>query len=224
MPIDNARETLRITLRQRCFYLFATLLLLVMAVPFLEHTATGRIVLNALNLLILLTGAAVIGRGAGAVIIGLLLAAPAAGFQAFGFFTQTPQFFILSEAFSAAFYFITISYLLTYALRREVLTMDKLYGCAAAFLMLGALWALLYNILLYYYPGALTINGAPMETTPLSTILYFSFATLTATGMSDVLPAHGIARTLCSLEMITGVLYIALLIARLAGNYAPGER
>jgi len=37
------------------------------------------------------------------------------------------------------------------------------------------------------------------------------------------MPVHPVARMLCSLEMITGVLFIAVLIARLAGSYPPRE-
>ena len=43
--------------------------------------------------------------------------------------------------------------------------------------------------------------------------------------MSDILPLHPIARMLCSLEMIAaGVLFIAVLIARLAGAIPPDRR
>jgi hypothetical protein len=55
-------------------------------------------------------------------------------------------------------------------------------------------------------------------------MLYFSFATLTATGMSDILPVAPFARILCVFEMVTGVLFIAMLIARLAGQYPPDKR
>ena len=55
-------------------------------------------------------------------------------------------------------------------------------------------------------------------------MLYFSYVTLTSTGMSDVMPAHPIARILCVLEMITGLLYITVLIARLAGSYPPQNK
>jgi hypothetical protein len=113
---------------------------------------------------------------------------------------------------------------MVYTLQRKVLTMDKLYGAAAVFLMLGILWAYLYNILLWGYPGALTMSGAPMNSAPPSSMLYFSIATLTATGMSDILPVHPVARILCAFEMIVGVLFLAVLIARLAGNYPPPAR
>ena len=48
-----------------------------------------------------------------------------------------------------------------------------------------------------------------------------TWATLTGTGMSDVLPVAPFARILCVFEMVTGVLFIAVLIARLAGQYPP---
>src|SRR5258705_11907795 len=102
--------------------------------------------------------------------------------------------------------------------------MDKLYGAAAVYLMLGVLWAYFYNILLYFHPGALTVSGTPVSALLPSSLLYFSLVTLTATGMSDIMPAHPSARMLCAFEMITGVLFIAVLIARLAGSYPPHER
>jgi hypothetical protein len=220
---QKARDTLSVTLTQRCFYLFAALLVVLMSVPFLEGSPRGRILLNILNLAVLITGAAAIGRGAGALVIGVLLAVPATVCMIIGQVYEVRGWVILSNAFSAAFYFITVSYLLTYALRRDVLTVDKLYGAAAAFLMLGALWGYFYFILLWFYPGAITLNGAPVTLLPPSTMLYFSYVTLTSTGMSDVMPAHPIARTLCVLEMVVGVLFITVLIARLAGSYPPKD-
>jgi len=222
--IDAARATIELTLRQRCFYLFLALLLVLMAVPFLEGTPRGRIVLNLINLGVLLAAAAAIGRGAGALVIALLLAASAGSLQVIGLLMEMPEVLVAAQVFAAGFYFVTVGYLFTYSMRREVLTMDKLYGAAAAFLMLGVLWGYFYTILLYFHPGALAINGQPMAGAPPSTMLYFSFVTLTSTGMSDVLPVHPVARMLCVFEMVSGVLFIAVLIARLAGTYPPDKR
>lgn len=224
MPLSDAAETAALTVRQRCFYLFLALLLLAIMVPLLEESPHGRIVLNAISLAILLASAGAIGRGAGALIISLLLAAPAAVFQVLAYAYGVAHLLILSQAFAAGFYAITISYLLVYALQREVLTMDKLYGAAAVYLMLGFLWTYLYSILLWAHPGALAINGPPVNTLAPSSLLYFSFVTLTATGMSDIMPVLPMARMLCMFEMITGVLFLAVLIARLAGSYPVPQR
>ena len=222
--VRKARDTLSLTLRQRCFYLFAALLLLMMAIPFLEGTPRGRIVFTAIHMSVLLAGIAAIGRSAGGVLIGVLLGLPAAAFMAMGQLSEGRGLVILSNAFAAAFYFFNVSYLLSYALRRDVLTMDKLYGAAAGFLMLGVLWSYFYLILLWFHPGALTLGGVPVDRVPPSTMLFFSFVTLTSTGMSDVMPLHPLARMLCVFEMIMGVMFLAVLIARLAGTYPPREQ
>lgn len=224
MPIDDATATVVLTVRQRCFYLFCALLLLAVAVPFLEGSPRGREVLNAISLGILIASACAIGRSMRALVIAVLLAAPAVVFQLLSYSYGEPRLNVISQGFAAVFYAVTISYLMVYTLQREVLTMDKLYGVAAVFLMLAILWAYLYNILLWAYPGALTMNGAPINSAPPSSMFYFSVATLTATGMSDILPAHPVARILCAFEMIVGVLFLAVLIARLAGNYPPPAR
>ena len=55
-------------------------------------------------------------------------------------------------------------------------------------------------------------------------MLYFSFTVLSSTGFGDITPVHPVARMLCVLEQVTGVLFIAILIARLAGTYPPVGR
>ena len=220
---EVAPDLLAETLHQRCFWLSVALALLIVSVPFLEGTATGRIALHFASLLVLIAGAAAISRSAGAVIITALLALPTAVFVFLSLAYGQTQLLVLSQGFGAAFYVAVTRYLLSYTLQRDVMTIDKLYGAAAAFLLLGVVWSYLYAILLAFYPGALVINGSPVDALPPSSALYFSFAVLTAVGMSDILPMHPVARMLCSLEMITGVLFIAVLIARLAGTYPPRE-
>ena len=51
--------------------------------------------------------------------------------------------------------------------------------------------------------------------------LAVSFGTLTTAGFSNVVPATQHAQSLIILEQINGVLYVAVLIARLTGIYQP---
>lgn len=223
--LENARDIIAVTARQRCFWLFAAVLLLLISVPFIEDAPYGKVTLSICTLLVLMTGAAAVGRGGGAPVISTLLAVPTAGFLSFALLYGESQFILFSEFFGAAFFLFVTIYLLLYVFRRDVLTMDKLYGAAAAFLLIGVLWTYFYWILLALYPGALTMGGAPItRAPPPSTMLYFSYTTLTATGMGDILAVHPVARMLNMLEMISGVLYMAVLIARLAGTYTPPAR
>jgi len=208
----------------RCVYLFAALLLLLVMVPFLENMVWGRIALNAINVLILFAAAVAVSDSRVCFALSFILGVASVAFPLAGFTQWEPQLLLLSRGFGAAFYFLTVSYLLTYVLRREVLTLDKLYGAAAAFLMLGVIWTYFYSIVLYFHPGALAAGGAPIEMTKVSEMLYFSFTVLTTTGFGDITAVHPVARMLCVLEQVIGVLFIAILIARLAGTYPPVDR
>jgi len=48
-------------------------------------------------------------------------------------------------------------------------------------------------------------------------LLFLSFTSLTATGLSEIVPVTGHARSVAVLEMIAGVLYVAMVVARLVG-------
>ena len=58
----------------------------------------------------------------------------------------------------------------------------------------------------------------------LSSFIYFSFTVITSTGFGDIAPLSRQARSLCVLEQVSGALFVAILIARLAGVYPPLRR
>ena len=49
---------------------------------------------------------------------------------------------------------------------------------------------------------------------------YFSFITLSTVGYGDITPVSRIARWLAAMEAMTGLLYVAVLIARLVSLYS----
>jgi hypothetical protein len=221
MAIDQARAALAQVFFQRCFYLFGAVLALVMVVLLLEPGPRGRILLNAANLLVVVAAVATVGRTRLSFVIALLLAAPALLFQMLAIDDKgDPRFLVHSWAFGAALYAATVGYLLRYVFQRDVMTSDKLYGAAAAYLMLGALWGYLYSIANHLQPGSFAIGGA-VGSPPLGDLVYFSFTVLTSTGFGDIVPVLRYARGLCVLEQLTGALFLAILIARLAGVYPP---
>ena len=223
MSLEAEHEAVKLVVTQRCFYLFAALLLLLITIPFLEDTPRGLVTLNFINALVLIAALAAVARSQICLVIGVLLAAPAIVFQILSFIGYEPRYLALSRAFGAGFYFITVGYLLGYVLRRETFTTDKLYGAAAAFLMLGVLWSYFYALVLLFYPGALSVGGAPITESAVSEMVYFSFTVLTSTGFGDITPVHPVVRMLCTLEQVAGVLYLAILIARLASAYPPSQ-
>ena len=132
-----------------------------------------------------------------------------------------PAFVDLALRLDAAVYATTIALLLRYVFDREVLTTDRLWGAAAAYLMIGVLWCFLYAIVDRAIPQSFPVRGSP-EPLQLIDLLYFSFSTLTTIGFGDIVPLSRPARTAVMLEGIVGQLFLAILIARLVGVY-PAE-
>ena len=220
MAINRARTALAQVFFQRCFYLFVAVLALVMAVLLLEPTPRGRIMLNVGNLFVVVAAVAAVGRTQLSFVIALLLAAPTLFFQWLAVDNGDTQFLLHSWTFGAALYALTIGYQLRYVFQRDVMTADKLYGAAAAYLMLGVLWGYLYAIADHVQPGSFAFGGATVSP-PIGDLLYFSFTVLTSTGFGDAVPVLRYARGLCVLEQLVGALFLAILIARLAGVYPP---
>lgn len=114
--------------------------------------------------------------------------------------------------------------LLRYVFRAPRVTAEVLYAALAVYLLLGALFVPLYGLLDFYQPGALVDNLSGARPLPWQTVIYFSYTTLTTAGYGDVLPASPWARALANVEMVTGVLYLAVLVGRLVGLFAQREQ
>jgi hypothetical protein len=223
MAIAQARERLGRVFGQRCFYLFVVLLVLIGAVPFVEPTRFGRLVTNAVNLFVIIATVAAVGRTTLSFVIALLLAAPTIGFQWLFLAGEDPDALRWSWMFGGALYLAGIVYLLRYVFQRDVMTADKLFGAAAGYLMIGIFWAYVFALVDYFYPNAFAVYGTAA---PLSFLdcIYFSFTVLTSTGFGDVTPLIRQARGLVVVEQVLGALFLAVLIARLAGIYPPRIR
>jgi hypothetical protein len=220
MAIRAAQELLGRIFTQRCFYLFVVLLLFDAVVPFIEPGPEGKFAVAVLNCLVVVCAVAAVGRTVLSFIIVLLLAAGTLAFYWLSLEHEDTAHLARSWWFSAALDLMTIMYLLQYVFRPQVMTADKLFGAASAYLMMGSFWATGYGLINLFYPGSFVGLGESLNSDP-SDFLYFSYTVLTSTGFGDIVPKSRQARGICNLEQLAGGLYVAILIARLAGVYPP---
>jgi len=218
MRNETLNERLAHVPEQRCFFLFLAELALLVALPFLSGTTHGPVILFIINITILLTAVAVVGRSRSMLVIAVILVLPAIVFRFLALESNLPGYIALTWGFNAAFYIYILANLLHYVLRRDVMTADKLYGAVAAYILVAVLWAYLHGVTQYFYPGAYAFGGTP-KALDMTELIYFSFTTLATVGYGDITPALVHSRYLTILEMITGVMYVAILIARLTGVY-----
>ena len=222
MLILRARATLGQVFFQRCFYLFIALLLMIAGAPLID-VSQGRLATGMVNVFMIVAIVAAVGRSGRSFVAALLLAVPTLVFQWLFLSELYPHADVLWLGFGAALYILTLARLLAYVFRNDVMTADKLYGAAAAYLLIGVLWAYFYALIEQFYPSSFAIAGTPAVPS-IHEFVYFSFTVLTTTGSGDVAPLTPQARSACVVEQIVGTMYVAILIARLAGVYPPGAR
>ncbi|MBE7529378.1 MAG: two pore domain potassium channel family protein [Chloroflexi bacterium] len=100
---------------------------------------------------------------------------------------------------------------------------DVLYAAVALYLLLGALFVPLYGLLNMLQPGSFrdgTLPDAPLQWQQL---VYFSYTTLTSSVYGDILPVSWWARSLANLEIIAGMLFIAVVMSRLVALYSESK-
>lgn len=125
-----------------------------------------------------------------------------------------------------AFHAYAVMLLLGYVLRDDVITLDELYALACIYVLLALLWASAYAIVILYDPGAIYINEVnnPDRRVGWSDLVYYSMTTLTSTGYGEITPVTPPARALAMLQQVIGVLFVAILIARLTGMARVGGK
>ncbi len=113
--------------------------------------------------------------------------------------------------------------LLRYIFRAQKVTRDVLFAAVTVYLLLGALFVPIYGTLELLQPGSFVDNAAAGGPVFWQQLVYYSYVTLTTAGYGDLLPVSAWARSLATVEAVMGVLYLAILMARLVALYAARE-
>jgi hypothetical protein len=113
---------------------------------------------------------------------------------------------------------LTVIWMITFILLVQIfsrgpVTLMRIQGAIAVYLLFGFSWAQGYIIAAHFNPAAFSSSVGAFTST--SDWMYYSFTTLTTLGYGDVVPTGRISRMLAIAEALTGQLYLAVMIARL---------
>jgi hypothetical protein len=211
-------------------WLLLALVAQVLSYPFLDHYQRGRVAIAGFDLAILALALRASRAGSHETWLGYVLFVPAMVFgvaEALG--TSARGVYAVSMIAQALFHAFVVLCLLRYMLRDEIMTLDELFAAAGLYVLMAFVFAYLYALIEYWQPGAFVINVAnnPRGTTRWWDLLYFSFTCLTSVGFGEITPANDHARSLVMIQQMLGVLYFALVVARLVTlqtRRAEGER
>jgi Ion channel len=209
-----------------CFYLFAALLLLLIMLPMFQNSEEGKLWFTAMNLPVLVSSVVTLGRSRLFFWIALLLAGAAFGLLVASHFAGGAGYLAWSWRFSVGVFVLTLVHLMHYVLRPvgpEEMMIDRLYGGAAAYLLLGLLWCYFYAIREHMSPDSFAGLG-PHKELHIADLVFFSFGTLTTAGGGDLVPQGKAAQMLVLLEGLAGTLYMGAFVARLVSMYSSGPR
>jgi hypothetical protein len=185
----------------------------ILVLPALKPEGTLGIIGDVVFSLLLISGAASIPRRRLTLLVVSVVAAAALLIRWTNW--VAPSVVLVEWRALATLVSVTLLSLVVLAqvFRAGSVTLSRIQGAIAVYLLLGLAWAAAYELLALRQPGAFA--GAGVEGDLPQRWLYYSFVTLTTVGYGDVTPVHPIARSLAVLEALTGQLYPAILLARL---------
>jgi ion channel len=220
-PIKSALERLRFR-RFSAVQLLIALAVFFACAPLVEEIKGGDLIISILFSLLLLSGVLAVADSKRVLIVAVVLAIPAVGCRWINHFRPDlvhPAVFLVCGFFLIAF---VVARLLRFILQATSVTLEVLCASISAYLMLGLMWTIAYWLVDQLTPGgafSYNTNAGPRSMNGF-TGFYFSFITLSTVGYGDITPVSRIARWLAAMEAMTGLLYVAVLIARLVSLYS----
>ena len=176
----------------------------------------GHLVLSAISVGVLSAAVLMVRRSPRETWVALALAV--LGVAAFGLYRLTGATalgVIGATGYAAAFFYSAVA-LIGYMLQDERTTVDEMWAAGATFMLFTEAYAWLFMGLQLLRPDAFVVAGGSNEMSWVQ-LLFLSSANFSATGLSDIYPAIAHARVLLVVEQWNGVMYFAIVVARLAG-------
>ena len=194
-------------------HLLIALLLLFISCPFLLQLSSGKVIESAMITLVLFSALFAISDRI-SLIMGLILALLALSGQWGTLFWKKNILDPLYLLPAIAFILIVIYHLLRFTLKAKEVGIETICASISGFLMMGLLWSRIYEFIGKLNPQAFAFQK-PGDVMSSFTAFYFSFTSLTTIGFGDITPVTPIARMMVVMEAVTGMFYMAVIVATL---------
>lgn len=184
--------------------------------PLTRPAGLGNAVLMATFLALLGSGIAAVSRTGVAIYVIGSLALLSAVARAATFFAPGDVSEIGRKLSGAVFCLLLAAVVFERIFRSGHVTVHRISGAVAAYLLIGLVFAFVYDAIETMLPGAFQFATPELRDTQLSDpMVYFSFTTLTTVGYGDITPQIPLTQSLANLEALIGQLFPTILIARL---------
>ncbi len=197
--------------------LLAAQLIAVLAYPFAGDTPLGRTVIGVFGVIVLAVAVYAVRSTPALTWVAVVLGLPVVILTILeAVYPGQQQISLWSAVLHAMFYGYTAYGLVRYLFDDSWVTRDEIFAVGANFTVVAWAFAYAFVAVQILWPGSyVSYAGEGVQNFPA--LLFLSFATLTSVGLSDVVPVLPHARSVALIEQVTGVMYVAMIIARVTG-------
>jgi hypothetical protein len=201
-------------MKSRFIYIIFAIMLVLLVYPFIRPFGLiGHLFSTLFIAMIPLSSALALTGDRKQAIIILLIAAPFVILDGYNFFLTDRILSVVAASFATILYLYIVFLLLRNLLSIRVVTADLIYCAVSIYLLIGIMWAGIYNIVEGISPGSFSGTSETVD------LIYFSFVTLTTVGNGDVVPLSVLGKRLAVFEAAMGSIYMAVIIAMIVGRY-----
>jgi len=204
--------------RSRSVELLASLVLLMSVAGFVDlHTVYGMIV-SLLFAFVLVTAVRVVTAKNRPRMIAYGLAVLWLAIKSIGVTTQNEFLQVVADLPFIAFCFFCVGMILRRIITAKEVDFEVVCAAVSAYLLIAITWAVSYDLIYVLRPESFSVveGGAEIG---LNHFIYFSLTTITTLGYGDITPVSVPVGIWSTLEAVTGVFYMAILVARLVTMY-----
>jgi hypothetical protein len=221
LNITNWRDRTE-PLQERKFYiLFLTLLVYLVVYPYVQHSGTDYVGFRIFACAVTLLSVYAVSFRRSFGLLALGLAAPTIVRHAMLIEGNEGTFPLLVTIFSFLFDLAVVVIIFRRVFAMDQPNSEAIFGALCVYLLVGFSFANGYLLLASMQPHAFSFDpAANFHRSPTRfSFIYYSFGTMTSLGAPGITPSSDVARSLTIMQAILGVLYLAVLIARLLSLY-----
>jgi Ion channel len=208
----------KLSSERRALFLLCTLVAFIVLVPLLEGRRWGEFFLVISMFLTLSASTMEVGGRRQAVLRVATLAGVSMVLIIADYLMQSRASLVSNHLMLAIFFAVIVARLFSFLGKPGEITNGRLYVSVSLYFLLAIFWYAIFTLVNALQPGSYADTGVALGArTEPSKLLYFSLVTLTTLGYGDVVAVRPLARILATMEAATGVLFVAITVARLVG-------
>ena len=205
------------------FVLFLYLLLTLVLYPYVENRPVAYMVFRVVGGAGMLFAIYTVNLRRTVLFCALLLSVPAVLHHIIEFRADAGALSVVGIVLSFAFDLFLVVAIFRRVILEAQPTSETILGALCIYLLVGFSFAGIYVMVAtlqakaFYLDPLVNTHSIPRR----FDMVYYSFGTMTSVGASGITPVSDVARSLTAIEATIGVLYLAVLIARLISGYRP---